>query len=283
MATTDQKKQDDQAEFAAQFNAEDAPKKEPTEEEAFGEGQAAEPAPGAAAAPGAGAEAASAAAASAEPATAAPAPAPADPEQRLRSWEGRLKAREAELDAKEAALATTNVAEQQTGAAAAASADSGAAEDDPGKAIADDFGPEFLGQLTKLIEHICRKLVGDGIGSVSDTVQSVIDHLKRKETDNHFKSIQAAHADFMDIIESPEFAAWQAAQPPEKQADLQRVIESGSADEIIAMLTAFKQSKGAGDADDQALDAAEGVRSRGLTLPKEPSGADDFADAWNKS
>lgn len=292
MAVTDKEQQEqDRADFAEQFNAEDTPPKEMSEDEAFGmapepEAAAAEPAPAPAADAANAAAPVDAAAAADQPAAAAPADAAAT-EQRLRSWEGRLKAREAELDAKEASIATTNVGEQQ-----ASGADDGAAmmegkegvDMDPAKAIAADFGEDFVALLGQFVKQLCAKEIGDGIGGVSDTVQSVIDHLNHKETDNHFKTIAAAHEDFMEIIESPEFSAWKAAQPQEKQADVQRIVESGSTQEVIALLTEFKQSKSAGtDADETEIDAAEGIRSSGLRLPKEPTGAAGYEQAWNET
>lgn len=294
MAVDKEQQEKDRADFAEQFNADDPAPKEMSEDEAFG--MAPEPEAGdGGAAPAPAADAANAAApvdAAAADQAAAPA-APADAaatEQRLRSWEGRLKAREAELDAKEASIATTNVGEQQAAVPGDAGADAAVegAEDDPGKALAADFGEEFVAQLRKLIEQVCGKQIGDGIGGVSDTVQSVIDHLNQTQTDNHFKAIKAAHEDFMEIIDSPEFGEWKAGHSPEKQADVERVVQSGSTQEVIAMLTDFKKSKApeaeAGAAtDEQALEAAEGIRSSGLRLPKEPTGAEGYEKAWNES
>ncbi|WP_166899201.1 hypothetical protein, partial [Massilia sp. CCM 8734] len=121
----------------------------------------------------------------------------------------------------------------------------------------------------------------EGLGTLSSTVDEVIQHLQGERNANHFKAIAAAHEDFTDVVESPEFSAWKDGQEPAEQARLSQVIDAGSTQEIIDMLTDFKASKSSG-VDDSEIDGAEGVRSSGLTLPKEPSGDDDFAAAWNE-
>lgn len=307
MATKEQQDQH-AADYADQFNKEDTPPRDVSDEEAFGltpeqEGSPAEeasesPATEAAEEPaGEGtpieqaAEAAQPAESPAAEAAEAPgeaAPSAADQEQRLKSWEGRLKAKQAELDAREASMGTTNANEEQASLPMGEDAGHEAGEDsyveqaeesEPGKALAEDFGEDFVEQITKLMKQITYECMG----GVSTKVDQVIADLQNERMQNHFNSIASAHADFMDVVESPEFAAWKASQPD--QAALQQVIDAGSARQIIAMLTAFKQSRAStdGGTNDDAIDAAEGVRSSGVTLPKEPTASDDFAKAWNEA
>jgi len=283
MATSDQEMKDGQAEFEDEFNASDKVKPEQTEDEAFG--LTPEPEAGAAAAATAPADEAAATGAAGVDAAAAAAAAvdAAKEEQRLRSWEGRLKAKEAELAAREAAADTTNVGEQQASEEAGETSGEEAAEqDDPGKALAEDFGEDFVDLLKKLISKICADTVGSGVGNVEATVNQVIEELRIERQENHFKRIAEAHEDFLEIVDSPEFAAWMAALTADEQAANAAIIESGSAQQIIDMLTKFKQSKEIGD--DGALDGAEGVRSTGMKLPPPAKdGNDDYAAAWNES
>lgn len=299
----------DEAEFSKSFNDEDAPKTEQSEDEAFGLG----PEPVTPDAEGAATDTAGAASGSATPSGAAPAAAAAAPEtpdsakeeQRLRSWEGRLRAKEAELAEKEASLSTANTNEEQTssedgegkdGEQAGEGATEGADDEaDPAKALAEDFGTDFVAQLTKLIKHICAGEIGSGVGGVSAMVDQVINELKEERQQNHFHRIRAAHEDFMEVTATPEFAAWCEGLPPEEQAVCKRVTESGSAQEIIDLLTKFKASQATPDADDSSSDdtgdagfsaehdAAEGVRSSGMRLPVSPKSKDDYSDAWNEA
>jgi hypothetical protein len=285
------------ADYADQFNAPDQPPSQVSDEEAFGLTEPAAEAP----AEGSPAEEAaeSPAEQAAEPATEAPtdapadaAPSAADQEQRLKSWEGRLKARQAELDAREAAMGDSSVNDEQASLPLDDAGDGGADDAgeaasnehaDPAAVLAEDFGADFVEQITKLVKQIAH----DCVGGVSATVDQVIADLKNERLQNHFTAIADVHKDFMEVVESPEFSAWQAAQPD--QGAVQRVIDSGSAREIIDMLTAFKQASKPDDgydsqaSHDDALEAAEGVRSSGVSLPQEPAASDDFAKAWNEA
>ena len=286
----------DSADYAEQFNSADTPKSEQSEDEAFGLG----PETAASAAPGEPGESAAeqatetpASEAAEPPAEQASEAAPAaDPEQRLKSWEGRLKAKQMELDAREASMGSSNANEEQASMPmdgesaseeAGESPDMEAAEQsDPAKMLAEDFGEDFVNQLKALI----KAEVDNGVGGVSGTVTQLIADLQQQGQQNHFQAIADTHGDFMEVVESPEFSAWKESQPD--QGALQRVIDSGSSREIIAMLSKFKDdSKGMADdmggSNDDALDAAEGVRSSGISLPKEPTSSQDFADAWNEA
>jgi hypothetical protein len=291
MAKTNQQQQDqDNADFAAQFNADDVTKPEQTEDEAFGLAPDKADAPDAG---GAGGDAAGGTDADAQAAAPGADKAAAE-EQRLREWEDKLKQQQKELDARAAETQTTNADEKQTSTAPGGNADGGGGDNeeaeaaDPAKALAEDFGPEFVVLLEKFIEQVCKKHVGAGLSGVQETVQSVIEHLNNQGQQEHFKAIKTAHADFQEVIASPEFMSYKAAQAPAEQAEIDRVVASGSAQEIIDMLTKFKQSADAGDggandgADQHAMDAAEGVRSSGLRLPPKQAAGGSFEDSWNE-
>lgn len=283
MATSKQQADDDEA-FAAEFNADDKPAKQQSDDTEFdmGKGDGTETA-GTAAADTGKTESADTAATSAG---ATDATAPADDlsakEKALQDREEKLRAKEAELDQRAAAAANSATNETQT---------STVMDDDKGDkgetqsaraALTEDFGPEFVGQLEAFIKEVCSGAVSGEIGTLAGTVQSVIDSLTAERNQRHFQTIAEAHEDFTEIVESQAFQDWLDGQPADEKADLQRVIESGSAKEIIAMLTKFKESNKA-EGNDDALDAAEGVRGSGLRLPTEPKDSQDYANAWNEA
>lgn len=291
------------ADYADEFGQPDKAPHQMSDDEAFGlsepagepaapEGSAAEEAaesPAEEAAEGPAGEAAEAAPGDAEaPAGEEAAPSPADQEQRLKSWEGRLKARQAELDAREASMGDSSANDEQASMPMGEEGEGGGEDGgeggegggDPAAVLADDFGPDFVEQITKLIKQVAQECAG----GTDPRVDQVIEALQNERMNNHFNTIASTHADFMDVVESPEFASWKAEQPDQDR--LQQVIDSGSARQIIDMLTAFKNANKEDDNQDgheDALDAAEGVRSSGLTLPKEPAASDDFAKAWNEA
>lgn len=278
MPTTQDQQEQDNADFAQQFATDDVPKTPKTDEEEFGlDAQGAADAGEAAPAPAASGD---------SPASTSAPGTPADAEQqRLQEWDAQLKAKEAELADRELASATSSVQKTETGTKETLPADapSDGDDDDPAAALAEDFGPEFVSLITRLIESTCKKHVGEGVSSVSATVDSLIHDLRAERESNHFNRIRAAHEDFEELTQGPEFSAWKEAQPPQSQANLQRVIDSGSADEIITMLTTFKNDKPSGDGANAELDAAEGVRSSALKLPDEPKNDTSYLDAWNNA
>lgn len=289
MAVTKDNQAQDQSDYADQFNAADAPKTEQSEDEAFGLGPEA-----AADAPAGGGDAADAPGAG-DDGAAAPAAAAAEPsadEKRLKEWEDALKQKEADLDARDAKTTSTNAQESQTSGDGGgngddegeSTADEAAEQADPEKALADDFGQEFVQLIIALVKKVCKGEVGAGISGVEATVNAVIEHLQTEKHASHFKAIESAHKDYNEVIASSEFEAYRAAQEPATQSDIDRVIASGSAQEIIDMLTKFKDANTGGDsgADDDAMDAAAGVRSSGLRLPPPAAQAGGYEDSWNE-
>jgi hypothetical protein len=118
--------------------------------------------------------------------------------------------------------------------------------------------------------------VGEGVNkSVNEIIEDIVD-TKAKA---HFEAIADKHPDFMDVAESAEFKAYCEATP-----ECAKVVESGSAREINKMLDAYKkQAQAETQQDDPSMDAAEGVRSSGMRLPKEPSSSSDYSAAWDEA
>lgn len=311
MATQAMQEQDDK-EFDAAFSEPDQTKKVVSEDEAFGI-EADAPVVTDAVAEDAPHGEMPAAEGEAAPVTESEAPVEpeseaAKNEQQLKSWEGRLKAREAELSAREAAMTTTNAEETQTvsdpvdgEAKTEAQAEGGI---DPEAVIRGDFGDEFADAFIALIKkHSGGGGADEAVGNLQSRVDGLISELTSERQENHFASIRAQHEDFESLTDTPEFQAWIDANPDKENAE--RVVASGSAKEIIALLNDFKASKQVtespqtdpasepdawGDTEtaqeeDPALDDAEGVRSSGggLKLPAAPEDSSDFDEAWDKA
>jgi len=258
---------------------------------------------------------------------------PTDPKeiQQERSWRGRLEARERELAAREKALAEKasgtakpedqaaegadaleqvadaaeaagDLEKAEAAEAAAEAVESGAMSFDQAvKALAEDFGDEFV----KMIEAVAAKAAADAatktaegrVGELGKTLEEVIAHIGDSQARAHFEAIADAHPDFAEIKDKPEFQEFLAGYENGEQ-----IAKEGSARQIIKMLSAFKdgakaepeataaeeQAPGTAVAtapaepvNDSALDAAEGVRSSGgMQLPDEPAASNDYAAAW---
>lgn len=206
--------------------------------------------------------------------------------QRQKSWEGRLRKREEELAAREAAMSNTAPVEAQ-------------ADDEEIAAIrqrlAEDFGDDFVSMIGKLAAYEARKLAASGIdeklGPIQQTIAQAIQDVHEAFENMHFTAIADVHDNFREVIDSPEFAAFINGMSGDDQQAAQDVLENGSPKQVIALLTAYKNSLeekaetgGADDSMDDAMDAAEGVRgSATIQLPERvPVGdEDEYRAAWN--
>ncbi|MCA0189016.1 MAG: hypothetical protein LCH90_24045 [Proteobacteria bacterium] len=153
--------------------------------------------------------------------------------------------------------------------------------DSPEKAMAwatENFGPEFVKVIDMLVD---AKLKG-GIGEVDGRLSSLMQRIEDRDVRDHFRDISRAHPDFVAVIKTPEFESWRTSHPEAER--MAQVFDSGSSDEVIEMLNAFK------DGAEQtpgtiADDSADGVRSSGagLRLPEEVAGmAEDYLDAFEE-
>ena len=225
---------------------------------------------------------------------------PPEDEQRAKSWEGRLRKREAELAAREAELKAME--ERMAGGEAAAEGETAAEEmaemespggdaddgmaggefESPEQAVAwatENFGPEFV----KVIDLIVESRIKNGMGDVDSRLSGLLQRIEDRDVRDHFREIARAEPDFLAIVKSPEFGDWRASH---EQADhYAQVMQDGTADDVIAMLQAFKNAQTQVDGTIVDDDAADGVRSTGagLVLPEEVSGAaDDYLAAFKE-
>lgn len=230
--------------------------------------------------------------------------------QRLKSWEGRLRAMEAKLKAAEpgpagnseqaAGEALEEVAEntadpelEQAAEQMAEAVESGEMTASQAmKQLAEDFGEDFVRMIEAVAVAKAReageRIVGEKVGELSKTVDQIIDNLVDDKSRAHFKAIADKHPDFNDVGQSPEFKSYIDSLPESERAEAQRVASGGSSEDVIKLLDGYKASKTSapsqGDTpNDDAMDAAEGVRSSGLVLPEVPEPAsDDYEGAWEK-
>ena len=220
--------------------------------------------------------------------------------QRAKSWEGRLRKREEELAAREAELKAME--ERLAGSEAAAEGESAAEEmaemespggdtddgmaggefESPEQAVAwatENFGPEFV----KVIDLIVEARIKNGMGDVDSRLSGLLQRIEDRDVRDHFREIARAEPNFLAIVKSPEFDDWRAGH---EQADhYAQVMQDGTADDVIAMLQAFKDSQHQVDGTIVDDDAADGVRSTGagLVLPEEVQGAaDDYLSAFKE-
>lgn len=189
-----------------------------------------------------------------------PDPATQQKTQHLQEWEQRLQAQQLALDARAAAMGTSNVNQQQTNQESSANSGAngggldgddsksgeevgeGEGEADPAIRLVEDFGAEFVALVKLLVAKECKANLHDCMGDVSSKVEQLIAELQEDRQQHHFRAIAAVHADFQEIVDSPEFTTWQQSQPAEQMPEIERVIKNGGAHEIIDLLTRFKEA-----------------------------------------
>ncbi len=298
MARTQEQDMQDAKDFEAAYAAEDPAKAMPSDDDDFGMN------PEAAMAEDDGIPNSPDEAIEIEP-EAMPAEMPAEPvaqaqpaglskeEQRLKSWEGRLRARDAqgvsvEAEPEEAgedpATEVGETASSETGEYAAQSVE-GMSPDEAMKKLNDDFGPEFTAMINALIDAKVSQAASGTNEAVHEIIADIVDSKARA----HFERISDAHPDFMEIEKSPEFREYVMGMDEQAKPEAIRIVKSGSAREINALLSAFKASRQEPQEQPQApmqadpgLDAAEGVRSSGIRLPTQPSASSDYEAAWRE-
>lgn len=193
-----------------------------------------------------------------------PDPAPKQTQQHLQEWEQRLQEQQLALDARAAAMGTSNVNQQQTNQESSANSGAngsgldgddgksgdevgdgdgeGEAGPDPAIRLVEDFGADFVALVKLLVAQECKANLHDCMGDVSSKVEQLIAELQEDRQQHHFRAIAAVHADFQEIVDSPEFTTWQQSQPAEQMPEIERVIKNGGAHEIIDLLTRFKEA-----------------------------------------
>lgn len=229
--------------------------------------------------------------------------------QRLKSWEGRLKAMEQQLkgagkgseeeqrevvgEAIEQASdsAPTEAAEEQVQQIADQVESGQITPEQAMRQLSEDFGDDFVKMIEAVAVSIAKKategVVNERVGQVGKTVEAVVNDINDTKMQSHFNAIEAAHPDFEEVAESPEFAQYLENLPEDQKAEAQRIATSGTAKEVIGLLNGFKAAHKQDQAatstvDDEAMAAAEGVRSGSIRIPDQPKkGDNDFLAAWD--
>lgn len=102
------------------------------------------------------------------------------------------------------------------------------------------------------IADAVQYLVDSKVNKTQQQLQSVVDskikplqnQLYLTEAQKHEAIIRAAHPDITEILMSGDLQMWINSLPPVMRTGASRIYESGTADEIVAMLNEYKQARG---------------------------------------
>lgn len=127
--------------------------------------------------------------------------------------------------------------------------------------VFEDFSEEGLAKgVQKLVQmQLAQSLTPQVQQAVQQAVQPLAQQQQQMTQQQmkqaHLDAIYAVHADAHEVAESQEFQQWVQAQPGYAQAAIAQVLQTGSAQEVVEVLSGFKQAQAA-SVDTQAAKAA---------------------------
>lgn len=200
----------------------------------------------------------------------------------------------------EKAAADGNAELGEAAAAAAEAVESGELTPEQAmKQLSEDFGEDFVRMIQAVAGAMAKdagaKAASEKVGEIGKTVEEIVADISDSKAKAHFRAIGKAHPDFADVGKSEGFRDFVGSLEGQAKADAERVVKTGSAAEIIKLLDSYKEKqKAKTDADladdpkpaadpvvETQMDAAEGVRSSGMSLPAQPKpSATSYEEAW---
>lgn len=202
-------------------------------------------------------------------------------QQRQRSWEGRQKKREGELAAGEAQLKADREAFE---------ADKGKKPDEDKKPSENvkalDAYPEIKSGVIELAEEVANK--------VTDSVKESQAKAEEAQAEAaHYAAISNRHPDYGEIYDSGKLDEYIKTQPKSAQIGMNKVLDKGSADEVIQLyddyeahraeeLANSKESKGKQKRKQQIEDGSAVRTKGGAQVPKSTKiGKEDFDSSFD--
>ena len=116
---------------------------------------------------------------------------------------------------------------------------------DDDKKVLGDYDKEW-GEVSKA-EGIRRRaemqvLQTQTFRELEKVLAPIVQTLQKSQVTSHFATIRSAHADFDSVL--PNVQAWVAKQPTLYRPALERVLNQGTATEVVELVGAYKQAVG---------------------------------------
>ncbi len=116
------------------------------------------------------------------------------------------------------------------------------------QAIADGFDPEIFGDFSEEdLANGISKLVDMRVDArVEARLKEALAPIQKREEVNveqqHYNAIYTAHPDLDSIVESQEFGGWLSSQPSIVQDAYKKVMDSGTATQVVELFNTYKAS-----------------------------------------
>lgn len=109
----------------------------------------------------------------------------------------------------------------------------------------EDF-PEVLAYVNKTGDRQQQRIaqLEAQLSALTNQIAPIQQSEQDRIRNDHFNRIHSEHPDAQDIVKSKEFAAWRDKQPDFLRRTYDAVLQSGTADEVIGLFSAFKDQSG---------------------------------------
>lgn len=153
-------------------------------------------------------------------------------ELRRKEWEGRIKAREKtqadtrreeELARREEEIRKR---EEELKKQEPQRKEDGEEDDEDVKELRETFGDKFVSAVRKASDKEAQRRVDEA--------------LQKERVRAHFATIEDAHEDFREVVGSSEFSGFVDSMPEKDRAAAQKIIDAGSAKQVIKLLSDYK-------------------------------------------
>ena len=164
------------------------------------------------------------------------------------------------------------------------------------KKLKEEYGEEIAGALTDMAKHLSGKYenkitqIMASIKNLSSTIDPITESYTKSTSDNHYKTIKAAHDDFEKYRDNGEIVSWMDSLPAYKKEGYKKAYSDGSTEEVIDLIGTFKEAMGYAEKSNETPKGQAVVRPAGMavktkTAPVQPAGKrkedpNDFDGAW---
>lgn len=161
------------------------------------------------------------------------------------------------------------------------------AEPDPEDTFISKFRETYNDDVVRAIEVLSERKARSLMGQVQqESIAPLQQTFFDMARENHFRTIQSAHSDWEDVVQSDGLREWVGQQPGFVAKAYQDVLQRGSAQDVVDLLSTYKESiRPAPPAPRSPVNPAKAaaatvVRTAKGSVPKGHISADDFDAAW---
>lgn len=199
--------------------------------------------------------------------------------QELKTWQGRNRKAQEEYEALEAKIEAQRKALEEMER-------QGSQEHESVEQDELDSLSEFQEIADPILEKVARD-ISDRLAPLEQQQQQTREEMQRAAQEQHLSMIRQQHADFESIVAADETGdsklnSWVNGLPYGEAVKYVEVMQQGTAEDVVNMLNAYKQSQSTAGNNRQSQREAAATIPRGQTAKTgtRPPSKDDFEGTW---